>query len=380
MPPFALQACDTPIEGARVDPKRSPRYNSGGIGQARLEALFFSDTGLDMVKAVALFSGGLDSILAVRVVQEQGVEVEGLHFTSIFCRTAPDSTTCNEAEESAKLLGLPLTVYDSSQDLLELVRNPGHGYGKHLNPCIDCRISMFRKAAAHMRNVGARFLVTGEIRGQRPMSQRRDTMVLIDREAGVEGLVLRPLSAKTLVPTMPEKEGWVEREKLLDISGRSRTRQMELAGHFDVGEYPTPSGGCLLTYESFADKVRDLIEHGEFNVDNVELLKYGRYYRAGAKTTAVIGRNHEENEILTGLARNGDRVLQAVDFNGPLTLLRGEGSEDALRMAAELTARYSQGRDARVVRIRVKQSGAQDEQIVEVAPADLEKYRHHLFT
>ena len=343
-------------------------------------ALFFSDTGLDMVKAVALFSGGLDSILAVRVMQEQGVEMEGLHFTSIFCRPAPDSTTCNKAGESAKLLGLPLTVYDSSQDLLELVRNPGHGYGKHLNPCIDCRINMFRKAAAHMRNVGARFLVTGEIRGQRPMSQRRDTMVLIDREAGVEGLILRPLSAKTLAPTMPEKEGWVEREKLFDISGRSRTRQMELAGHFDVGEYPTPAGGCLLTYESFAVKVRGLIERGEFNVDNVELIKYGRYYRAGAKTIVVIGRNHKENEILTGLARNGDRVLQAVDFKGPLTLLRGEGSEDALRMAAELTARYSQGRDARVVRIRVKQSGAQDEQIVEVAPADLEKYRHHLFT
>ena len=333
-----------------------------------------------MVKAIALFSGGLDSCLAVRLVQEQGVKTEGLHFVSVFCRAAPFSTSCNEAEKGAKLLGLPLTIYDSSQDLLEMVRNPKHGYGKNLNPCIDCRINMLRRAAEHMREADAGFIVTGEVPGQRPMSQRRDAMALIDRKAGVEGLVLRPLSARALEPTVPERKGWVDREKLLAISGRGRTEQMELARRFNIREYPTPAGGCLLTYETFSNKMRDLMNHGRFDLNNVELLKFGRYYRANAGTRIIIGRDQRENDILAGLAREGDWLVQTMDFKGPLTLVRGEGREDAFRMAAELTARYSQGREAEVLRVSVRKAGKDEEKIVEVAPADLDNYKQQLIT
>ncbi|HEY5973898.1 MAG TPA: hypothetical protein VIU41_04085, partial [Geobacteraceae bacterium] len=203
-------------------------------------------------KALALLSGGLDSTLAVKVMLEQGIEVEALNFTSPFCTCTGKNAGCkSEAVRVAEEFNIPIKVMHKGAEYLEIVRNPRHGYGKALNPCIDCRIFLLRKAKEYMAQSGADFVITGEVLGQRPMSQRRDTLRVIERESGLAGLLLRPLSARHFEPTIPEKEGWVDREKLLAFKGRSRKDQMDLAAELDVTNYPCPAGGCMLTEVSF---------------------------------------------------------------------------------------------------------------------------------
>jgi len=331
-----------------------------------------------MAKAIALLSGGLDSLLAIRVVQQQGVEVEALHFTSVFTNPASVAISLTAAARGARLLGVRLTTVEFTREHLELVKNPKHGHGKNLNPCIDCHMAMLRRAAQYMRDFGADFIITGEVLGQRPMSQHREALNLIAKQAGVEGLVLRPLSAKVLPPTIPEERGWVDREKLLDITGRSRKVQIAEAKLRGVTDYPAPAGGCLLTDEIFCRKLQDLLDHGEFELDDVQMLKHGRHYRPNERVKVVIGRDNADNEAIQALARPGDLLLRTVDVPGPLTLIRGKWGKETLRMATDLTARYSQGRALKKVKVSIQRHGEADDRVIEATPCDLENYKKFL--
>ncbi len=326
-------------------------------------------------KALVLLSGGLDSTLALRVMLELGFEVLALNFNSPFCRCNSRNGCGHEASRVAGEWGIRCRVIAMGQEYLDMVRNPAHGYGKNLNPCIDCRIMMLRKAKEIMEEEGASFLVTGEVLGQRPMSQRRDSMHLIERESGLKGLILRPLSAKLLRPTVPEREGLVDRERLLDLSGRSRKPQIELAENLGVKDYPCPAGGCQLTNPQFARRLKDHFEHSpETTVRDVKLLGLGRHLRLTPGAKAIVGRNEEENRRLLALAGPEEYLLQVRSGKGPLTILQGEAEEatadgsSPLRLAAGITLRYSSasGRKEREVRVRRGPSG--EERVIASMP------------
>ncbi|MEM3108249.1 MAG: hypothetical protein QW569_00715 [Candidatus Bathyarchaeia archaeon] len=291
------------------------------------------------MKALALFSGGLDSTLAVMLVRDQGVDVEALKFTTPFCLC--DRGGGCMASEASKRYGIPLKIMYLGGEYLRMVRRPRHGYGSALNPCIDCRILMLKKAKRYARGIGAEFIVTGEVLGQRPMSQRLETLKLIEREAGLEGRILRPLSAKLLPETEAEKKGWIDRRKLLDIRGRSRKRQMELAAKLGIRDYPSPAGGCLLTQREYAAKLRDLFQHRKrITMKDIQLLKVGRHFRYG-ENKIIVGRNEAENKLLLALKNRCDYVFEVPGHGSPITLLQGEKTREAITAAASLTARYS---------------------------------------
>ena len=302
-----------------------------------------------MVRALALFSGGLDSTLAVKIVKDQGVDVVALKFISPFC-LCDRNVTC-PASEASKRNGIPLKIVYLGSDYLRMVRRPRHGYGSALNPCIDCRILMLKKAKRYAREVDAKFIVTGEVLDQRPMSQRLETLKLIEREAGLEGKILRPLSAKLLPETEAEKRGWVDREKLLDIRGRSRRRQMELAAKLGIRDYPSPAGGCLLTQREYAAKLMDLFQHKKrISMRDIRLLRIGRHFRFG-ENKIIVGRNMAENKLLLALKNKSDYVFEVPSHGSPITILQGRKNKRAVIAAARLTARYS---DAEGDRIPVK--------------------------
>lgn len=298
-----------------------------------------------MTKALALLSGGLDSTLAIRVIQEQGIEVIALNFVTVFCLCTSKGSCKLEAVKVSEKLGIPIKVINTTKSFLEIVKKPKHGYGKNMNPCIDCRINIFRAAGEYMREIGASFLITGEVLGQRPMSQRKEAMKTIDKEAGLTGLVLRPLCAKHLEPTIPEKSGLVDRDKLLQIKGRSRKDQIQLADIFQISDYPCASGGCLLTDPEFANRMKDSLDHENPNINDVNLLKVGRHFRIDGKTKVVVSRREEENLVIEKLAKENDYLLQLKDFPGPLALVRGEVNEEKLKIAAQLAARSSKAKD-----------------------------------
>ncbi|MFN7170178.1 MAG: hypothetical protein ACK4NT_02910, partial [Candidatus Omnitrophota bacterium] len=222
------------------------------------------------IKALSLLSGGLDSTLATKLVYDLGIELEAIYFYTIFCTCNRGGNGCGfYARNITRQLNIPLKMVNTTEEYLKIVRSPKFGYGSNLNPCIDCRIFIFKKAKEYMREREAKFIVTGEVLGERPMSQNLRSLKLIEKEAGLEGLVLRPLSARLLEPTIPEKEGWVEREKLLNLQGRSRKPQMRLAKEWGINDYPCPAGGCLLTDPIFSQRVKDLLEHDELDLENV---------------------------------------------------------------------------------------------------------------
>jgi tRNA U34 2-thiouridine synthase MnmA/TrmU len=248
---------------------------------------------------------------------------------------------CLASKTAAENLGVRLRVFEVTKEYLEIVKNPKYGYGSNMNPCLDCRIFMFKKAGEYMKAAGASFLVTGEVLGERPMSQRKDAMRIIERESLLNGLILRPLSAKLFEPTIPEKEGIIDRNRLLSIQGRCRRPQIQLAKEFNINDYPCPAGGCLLTYERFADKMRDLIKHKkDFNVNDVKLLKAGRHFRISPEAKLVVGRDKEDNQRLLNLGGDRDICFNPVEARGPVALGRGEFIDDTLSKALSIIARY----------------------------------------
>jgi len=299
-----------------------------------------------MKKALVLFSGGLDSMLAIRVMQEQPVTVEAMHGVSLFAQFTSSAGKRLWPAVAAERLGVTLHLTDANQQILDTVNNARHGFGSAANPCIDCRIAMLRRAQALMEEIGASFLVTGEVVGQRPMSQRRFAIDLIERKCGLEGLIVRPLTARNLPPTIPEKRGWIDRSNLLDIQGRSRTRQIELAAAFGIDDYPAAAGGCLLTQRAYGTRVHDLLAHGPVSLNDAHVCKFGRHLRLADWGKAVIGRNADENPKVVTYARPGEWLLARPEAPGPTTLLRayagsGDPPEDVLDLGAALTAGYS---------------------------------------
>ncbi|MDA1054510.1 MAG: hypothetical protein O3C40_29090 [Planctomycetota bacterium] len=315
-------------------------------------------------RCVVLLSGGLDSMLAVRIMQEQGIEVEALNFKTVF-------TCCqDQSAQKARDLGVRLTVVGQEDDYLDLVKEPRFGRGKGANPCVDCRIYMFEKAKRFMHQIGADFIVSGEVAGQRPMSQKRRDLDRIAYHSDLDDLLLRPLSAKLLRPTLPEREGWVDREKLYNIEGRSRKRLIALAKKYGLQEIPTPSTGCSLTEPKFSKKVFDLIDApGESRRWDFELLKTGRHFRFDTQTKVVLGRDAAENDQLLHAHQladaNSTATMSPENFVGPLALVIGPRTDEAVEFAAGLILRYSRDYDAGNALVRV------DGQIINASTTEL---------
>ncbi len=296
-----------------------------------------------MPKAIALFSGGLDSTLAILVMLRQGIEVTAITFLNHFGCDISDKSSCSKDPFSAaEKFGFEVKLSHLSEKFLNIVKNPKHGHGKNMNPCIDCRILMLKEAREFMNLTGANFIITGEVLGQRPMSQRKNTFPLIDKEAGVKGYVLRPLSAKFLDMTIPEQMGIVNREMLYDFNGRSRKPQIALAKEFGLTDYPAPAGGCLLTEPNYAFRLRELLKYNsdpEFK--DINLLRIGRHFRFSPDCKIIVGRHKEENGMLLSLADAEDYILRVEGFGSPVTLVVGKATNEALVLAASLCARYS---------------------------------------
>lgn len=295
------------------------------------------------MKAIILLSGGLDSTIAAELMNREGLELFAVNFKTPFClcdRRSSNVGCGSNARRVANALGIELKIINATKDFLEVLKNPKHGYGANMNPCIDCRILFFRKSKELMDEIGASFIITGEVLGQRPMSQFRQQMDLIEHEAGLDGLVLRPLSAKLLPPTTPEKMGWISRERMLDIAGRSRKPQIALAKDLGINDYPCAAGGCLLTDPEFAKRVRDLIKHDELDMQNINLLKVGRYFRLSENAKLIVGRDENENNMLTSLAKDGDYVFGPTTIIGPIAVGKGQFSPDEIDVACRIVARY----------------------------------------
>jgi len=299
--------------------------------------------GKNNARAVALLSGGLDSTLAVKLMVEQGIEVTAVHFTSPFCSCGSRKAGCqHEARRVAAEFKIPIRVVAQGMDYLKIVENPPHGHGRGMNPCIDCRIYMLRKVSGLMDELNASFVITGEVLGQRPMSQHRQAIETIERESGLARRILRPLSAHYFPPTLPEEEGVVDRSRLLAISGRSRKEQIVLAEELGVQDYPCPAGGCLLTDPEIAGRLRDLIEYvPDYGPRDLVLLTFGRHFRLTPRLRVILGRSKEENERLQNLAVPGDRLFTPVDFPGPTLLALGEADPGAEGLIGKLIPAYS---------------------------------------
>jgi len=339
-----------------------------------------------MTKAIGCISGGLDSQLAVCLLQRQGIEILALHVQHLWHPKllAEDERNAGVQAVEARgvpcsrgnlsLQGVPVRLVNAAQADLEMIQHPQHGFGKRMNPCIDCRIWTLREARRLMEEEGADFVFTGEVLGQRPMSQHRGALALVAREAGLEDFLVRPLSAKCLPPTRPEREGKVNRDALMDFAGRSRKPQMALAAEFGLADYPTPAGGCLLTDPGFAWRLRELMDHGTPTIAGVELLKVGRHFRLADGSRVVVGRRHEDNLRLEKLFQPGDVRFEADRMPGPTTLLRGDASDKNLEIAAGLTLRYGKAKPGEVHPVRVAPVG-QAPRILDARPADDELAR-----
>jgi len=308
-----------------------------------------------MDKAIGLLSGGLDSTLATKLMLDQGIEVLALSFITPFC-TCTRKGCKHEASRVAEKFGIKIKVIVLTDEYIKMVRNPAHGYGKHMNPCVDCRIFMFKRAKRYMEEIGVSFIFTGEVLGQRPMSQRKEAMGIIEKESHLEGLILRPLSARFLKPTIPEKEGLVDREKLLEIRGRWRKPQMELALILGIKDYPCPAGGCRLTDPHFARRVRESFDHDEDTTKDMYLLRYGRHFRLPGGNKFIVGRNEKENRTLSSFAEEKDLLMEVDDSKSPVALLIGENGRKDLKIAASICARYSDC-DSRMAEVRIGYEG-----------------------
>lgn len=306
-------------------------------------------------KAIALFSGGLDSTLAILTILKQDIEVKALKFLTPFDPEPSEGFYCSENLFSvAEKFGFKVRLIDLSEKFIEIVKKPTFGYGKNMNPCIDCRILMLKEARILMDKIGADFIIAGEVLGQRPMSQRKDMLYCIDKEAGVKDYVLRPLSAKHLKVTVPESKGIVNRDMLFDFRGRSRKPQIALAKELGLTEYPAPAGGCLLTEPNYSHRLKELFTYKPHpSLNDLKLLKIGRHFRFSSSCKIIIGRDKDENEKIWSLSEKGC-LLKVEGYGSPTTLIDGEITDEALRVAASLCARYSDAKNFSKVEVSVK--------------------------
>lgn len=306
--------------------------------------------------AIGLISGGLDSILAVKMIQEQNIDIIGLCFISPFFDNSP------KVKKIAETFGIKLKTIAFGDDYIKMIQKPKYGYGKALNPCIDCHVYMLKKAKALMENLKAGFIFTGEVLGERPMSQNLQALKNIERESGLIGKLLRPLSAQLLEPTIAETSGIIDRTKLGKISGRSRKPQIELAKKYGITDFPQPAGGCLLTDKTFSQRLKDALRHNESSLNDLELLKVGRHFRID-NTKIIVGRNKNENELIEKLIQKKDIIIKPIDTVGPIVLIKvGEvrlrqislaNKNKVISSAAGLCARYSDKKDSRLIKVKV---------------------------
>ncbi len=317
-------------------------------------------------ECLMMFSGGLDSVVAAHLLKRQGLAVEAVHFVLPF--DSGLGKTHETVRRRADALGIPLIVVEEGEEFVEMLKDPSFGYGKHVNPCIDCRIHRLQKAAAMMRERGASCIATGEVVGQRPMSQRMEAMRTIETRSGLEGRLLRPLSAHLLGPTVVEQNGTVDRSGLFGLSGRSRKPQLAYAQEHEL-EHGSPGGGCVLTDEQTAHRLVDLQRHRpDYDIHDLRLVAYGRRFRLSSSTVAAVGRNEEENDTLQRLALPGDWLLLLERYPGPLALARGELSEGELSLIASIIARYST-KARRAPEVRVTATRGDERRSLSVVPA-----------
>ncbi len=324
-------------------------------------------------KAVALLSGGLDSSLAVRMMLEQGVDVEAVAVKTPFCDFDCGKGCGQRVKEVADELGIKLKTVYFGEEYLRMLKNPKYGYGSGMNPCIDCRGMMYNAAKEHMKKTDANFIITGEVLFQRPMSQNNRALQIIEKEAGMECKVLRPLSAKRLPPTDAEKSGLIKRENMCDIKGRSRKGQLALAKRFGISEPPNAAGGCLLTDPAFSKRVKDIIDHSNDTptLNDVELLKVGRHFRITDDAKLVVGRNKDENEVIKALATDDDIIIEVKDYVGPTSLLRSKNHDNSLLLTcAAIAARYSDAPKHEISKVSISSKNNHHE--MTVMPTDSE--------
>ncbi len=327
-----------------------------------------SETDTHKTKAIGLISGGLDSILSLRVILDLGIQVVALNLKTPFC-TCDSQGKCFSQSVTEKW-GVPLQRMYGGEDYIQMIKHPRHGYGKNMNPCLDCRIYLFSKAREIMEKEGADFVFTGEVLGERPMSQRREAMNLIERESGLNEKVLRPLSAKLLSPTLAEKEGKIERGRLFDFQGRSRRPQLELARRLGINEFPTPAGGCLLTDQNFARKIKDSFIYKEDSLRHIHLLKIGRHFRLPTGAKAIAGRDQKENETLMAVSHPVESKFTAHGCKSTYVLLLGENSPENRTWAARICARYSDKENPSALPVRIWTESADQFALLEAEPLD----------
>ena len=322
------------------------------------------------VRALGLCSGGLDSTLAGLVLQQQGVDVEWITFETPFFSS-------KKARKASERTGIPLTVKNIFDAYLPMLKNPSFGYGKCMNPCPDCHALMFRIAGEIMTEKGIDFLFSGEVVGQRPMSQTKPSLRYVEKHSGYDGYILRPLSAKNLPETIPEKEGWVDRELLYDFSGRSRKPQIQLAKEFGLTEYPAPAGGCLLTDKGYSKRLRDLFEHQETTTEaELHLLKYGRHFRISEETKFIAGRTKNDNEkIIKYHDPSKDTLIKVQRIPGPVLLIPYGADEASVHLASSICIGYSKADTETVQEVKVVTAeGEKTIKVKGVSPGEVKKY------
>jgi tRNA-uridine 2-sulfurtransferase len=322
------------------------------------------------VRALGLCSGGLDSILSALVLRDQGIHVEWITFETPFF-------TAEKARRAAEQTGIVLHVQDITPEYLTMIQDPPAGFGRNMNPCMDCHSLMFRKAGEVMQARGFDFLFSGEVMGQRPMSQNANSLRYVAKHSGFENFILRPLSALKLTPTPMEDQGLVDRDRLMDLYGRSRKPQMALARKYGITDYPTPAGGCLLTDPGYSRRLKDLFDHGvELTPDALHLLKYGRHMRLNPGTKIIVGRTQKDNEqILHHCDSERDAVIKTNGFPGPTVVLPGGGSREVLFLAGAVCAGYSKAPDFAPVSVQVAMAGkVQSITVLPITPREAQRF------
>jgi len=329
--------------------------------------------GREKKKVVALLSGGLDSQLAVRMMQEQGFDVSAVAIKTPFCDFDCGRGCGFEIRERADDLGVNLKTVYLGDEYIEMLKNPKYGRGAGFNPCVDCRSMMFDAAKKHMEEIGAEFIISGEVLGQRPMSQHGRALHAIERESGLKGRILRPLSGGLLPPTDAEREGLIKREDLGTVRGRTRRAQLEMAREYGIEDPPNAGGGCLLTDPSFGLRAKDLFEHVETpTINDIDLLKVGRQFRFDESSKLVVGRDQNENMVIRSLALPEDILLEAEDHMGPTAIVRGRVADENLRLAAAITLRYSDAPDGSEASVVIDRNGEKSK--ISARPAEEASY------